>query len=106
MRRGNVKRRALTGWLIAGLLVAGCGDDAAEPAPAPTPDSDASAEGDVLEGTISDAMIPLDELQSQAPAMAPETDAEEDGAEEAGAEEAGAEEDGADPDPDTSTQSD
>lgn len=69
-----MKRLALMGWLISGLLVAGCGDDPAEPVAA-TKD-DASAEGDVLEGTISDAMIPLDQLQSQAPAMSAEPDAD------------------------------
>lgn len=51
------------------LFVAGCGDD---PAPPPVPVEDAddqSAKGDVLGGTITDAMLPMDRLQSQSPPL-------------------------------------
>ncbi|NCP15128.1 MAG: hypothetical protein GW858_13355 [Sphingomonadales bacterium] len=44
------------------LLAAGCSDD-----PASTAEQGAAASGEVLEGSISDAMIPLDQLESQAP---------------------------------------
>ena len=49
---------------IAALgLLAACGDD-----PAPSPDDDArTASGEILEGTISDEMLPLETLQSQPP---------------------------------------
>ncbi|MDE1467137.1 hypothetical protein [Aurantiacibacter sp. D1-12] len=50
------------------LALAACGDD-----PAPVEgDENREASGEVLEGSISDGMIPLDELQSQAPLAAPE----------------------------------
>ncbi len=48
------------------LLVAACGDDAA------VEDESGSASGEVLPGSISDAMIPSDSLQSQPPLVAPE----------------------------------
>ena len=45
------------------LLLAACGDD-----PAPAVDEDGrEASGEVLEGTISDDMIPLGEVRSQPP---------------------------------------
>ncbi len=44
-------------------LLAACGS---EPAPV-TSDADANAEGDVLEGSISDAMLPLDTVTSKSP---------------------------------------
>lgn len=48
------------------LLLAACAeDDVAQP---PT-DEVRGASGEVLEGTISDAMIPLDQLRSQPPLM-------------------------------------
>ena len=44
-------------------LLAGCGDD-----PAPSPDDDArTASGEILEGSISDEMLPLATLKSQPP---------------------------------------
>ncbi|MBB3989166.1 hypothetical protein [Croceicoccus naphthovorans] len=50
---------ALTVAVLA-LTLAACGSDA------PDPSSDGrQAEGEVLEGSISDAMIPLDQLRSQ-----------------------------------------
>ncbi len=44
------------------LLAAGCGDQSAAPA-----EQGGEASGEVLEGSVSDAMIPLGELKSQAP---------------------------------------
>lgn len=46
-------------------LLAACGEEA------PTDDGRA-ATGEVLEGTISDAMLPVDRVRSQAPLAAPE----------------------------------
>lgn len=50
--------------LTALALLAACGE---EPA-----DEGAAAQGEVLEGTISDAMLPLDRVQSEAPLEDPE----------------------------------
>ncbi len=48
------------------LLLAACGSDGA-------PGEDAGeAAGEVMEGTISDAMLPLDQTRSQAPLAEPE----------------------------------
>jgi hypothetical protein len=44
------------------LLVAGCGEQADAPA-----EQGGAASGEVLEGSVSDAMIPLDQLKSEAP---------------------------------------
>ncbi len=44
------------------LLAAACNNEAAAPA-----EEGGAASGEVLEGTISDAMIPLDQLASEAP---------------------------------------
>lgn len=44
------------------LFVAACNDD-----PKPSADQSGAAAGEVLAGSISDAMIPLDQLESQAP---------------------------------------
>ena len=44
------------------ILVAGCGDQAAAPA-----EQGGAASGEVLAGSVSDAMIPLDQLESEAP---------------------------------------
>ena len=49
--------------LSALALAAGCGGEA--------PD-EGSVEGEVLEGTISDAMLPLDRVRSEAPLEDPE----------------------------------
>ena len=63
-------------------LLAACGDDAAE-------DGDGrSASGEVLEGTASDAMLPLDQLRSGgSPGEGPEQAVEAGEAEESVAEE-------------------
>jgi hypothetical protein len=58
-----------TPTLIAGilpvLLLAACNGDSA-------PDATATEVGEVLPGTISDDMLPLDTVTSQPPLMAPE----------------------------------
>lgn len=48
--------------LALALLVTGCGEDAAAPA-----EQGGEAVGEVLGGEISDAMIPLEQVESQAP---------------------------------------
>lgn len=53
--------RAVT-LLALALLAAGCTDEASGPAA-----RGGEAAGEVLGGTISDAMIPLEQLESQAP---------------------------------------
>lgn len=59
--------------LPAALLLASCGSEDAER----VDDGEAEASGEVLEGTISDEMLPLDEVRSQAPLA--EADPEESG---------------------------
>ena len=50
------------------LAISACNDD-----PAVDVENDGrEASGEVLEGTISDAMLPLDQVRSQAPLAAPE----------------------------------
>ena len=55
-------RRLLPAVALA-LFLAACGDDA-------TPE-EGQASGEVLEGTISDAMLPLEQVRSQAPLADP-----------------------------------
>jgi hypothetical protein len=55
-----MKRAPFLAVLCLGL--AACGDPSAAPA-----EQGAAASGEVLAGSISDAMIPLDQLSSQAP---------------------------------------
>lgn len=50
-------------------LVAGLGACGGDTAPSEVAGEDASARGEVLGGTISDSMIPLDEVKSRAPAL-------------------------------------
>ena len=50
--------------LLPLALLAACGEEAA--------DEDRAASGDVLEGTISDAMLPVDRVQSEPPLEDPE----------------------------------
>lgn len=52
--------------LTASLLLAACGD---EPEVARETGGSAEAEGDVLGGSISDAMLPLESVQSQSPPL-------------------------------------
>jgi len=58
---------------IALGLLAAC---ESEPEPVAT---NANAEGDVLEGSISDEMLPLDRLQSKSPPAAGGSNANDDG---------------------------
>jgi hypothetical protein len=52
--------------LVPLALLAACGDE-------PAADGDGrSASGQILEGTISDDMLPLDKVQSEPPLLAPE----------------------------------
>ena len=54
--------------LVAGaILLSACGDDA--PPEETEAEAGRGAKGEVLGGTISDAMIPLDQLRSQSPPM-------------------------------------
>ena len=50
--------------LALALALAGCGDKADQPA-----NDTRSAEGEVLGGTISDAMLPLETVKSQSPPL-------------------------------------
>lgn len=52
--------------LASTLVLAACGDDNSKQG------KTRAAAGEVLEGTISDAMLPLDETRSQAPLAPPE----------------------------------
>ena len=62
--------------LPAALLLAGCNG---ETAPAEQT-GEAEESGEVLEGTISDAMLPLDQVRSQAPQADPEPETGDSGA--------------------------
>lgn len=55
--------------LSAVVLLAGCGSE-------PADDDGRAASGEVLEGTISDAMLPVDRVRSEAPLEDPEAFAE------------------------------
>ncbi|MDT8281085.1 MAG: hypothetical protein RQ806_11145 [Erythrobacter sp.] len=58
-----MKRTATAATILAlALLATACKDDTA-----PSADSGGEAAGEVLGGEISDAMIPLEQLESQAP---------------------------------------
>ena len=57
--------------LACALGLTACGDDAAE---APAEGDERGARGEVLGGTISDDMIPLDQLQSQSAPQNPGPD--------------------------------
>ena len=50
--------------LLPLVLLAGCGKESKNDA--------RSASGEVLQGTISDAMLPVDKLKSQPPLLAPD----------------------------------
>lgn len=81
---GRLRRGAMLATGGALLLAACAEEKVAEPQPAENRD----ASGEVLEGSISDAMIPMDQLRSQPPRMkvAPAEGGSEEAAE--GAEEA------------------
>ncbi|QZH75895.1 MAG: hypothetical protein JY451_04735 [Erythrobacter sp.] len=57
------------------MLIAACGEDTA---PVES-DGEGEAAGEVLEGTISDAMLPIDQTRSQAPLADPEPGEDSDG---------------------------
>lgn len=50
---------------VAVALLAACGEET------PPSEDSRAATGEVLEGTISDAMLPLDQVRSQPPLIAP-----------------------------------
>ena len=58
-----------------GLGLSACGDNAETPPPG---DEEASARGEVLGGSISDDMLPLDTITSQAPSLAEEGSSDDD----------------------------
>lgn len=62
MRRAGVKQ--LAGILPLLLVLGACGSDSDRSSA-----GDNSASGEVLEGSISDAMLPLDTVQSQSPPL-------------------------------------
>ncbi|MCP5396353.1 MAG: hypothetical protein H6918_06420 [Sphingomonadaceae bacterium] len=62
----NARLIAAAPVLLLALSLAGCKD---EPETAPAEKGAAKAAGDVKGGAISDAMIPLDQLKSKAPAL-------------------------------------
>ena len=59
----------------ASLALAACSDD---PAPVEDSEENLDARGEVLGGTISDAMLPLDTVTSQAPSQAEEAGSDSD----------------------------
>ena len=75
-------------YTTACFALAGCGENSA---PDTTQADDATARGEVLGGTISDEMLPLDTLRSQSPPL--QIDGEQGAAEAEDAQEAGASED-------------
>ena len=64
MRIMNARLLALA---CPALLLASCGDE-----PAPVESDERTASGEVLEGSISDAMLPLDTVTSAPPLLRPE----------------------------------
>lgn len=63
-----MKFRSAAVLLAAGAaLLSACGDDA--PTPESGEDAERNAQGEVLGGTISDDMLPLDRLRSQSPPL-------------------------------------
>ena len=54
---------------LLALLLSGCGGDGAKKA-----EGAGTAQGEVLPGSVSDAMVPLDQVKSQAP-LAPKVEA-------------------------------
>lgn len=66
MRSAKLKSYAVI--LAAGVLLASCGDSANDAVSA----EGSGAQGEVLEGSISDDMLALDQVKSQSPRMKPE----------------------------------
>ena len=60
--------------LATTLILAACDDD---PELAPETEEASGAQGEILGGTISDEMLPLDTLQSQAPTRGGDDEGEE-----------------------------
>lgn len=60
-------KKAIAG-LAGVLLLSACGEEPASE----TEGDNREASGEVLEGTISDEMLPVDEVRSQAPLAAPD----------------------------------
>lgn len=76
------RRLFLAPGLLAAATLAGCGSD---PQPAPSAEANGSgAAGEVQGGSISDAMLPLESVTSQAPSRGGEGDNEEGGGEASG----------------------
>lgn len=72
--------------LLPAMLLAACGGDGG------AEDDSRSSTGEVLEGTISDAMLPVDRVRSEPPLLRPAAPAAGDGS--SAAEETAEEEDG------------
>ena len=73
--------KTLLAAVLPSMLLAGCDDD-----PAPAVEDDRTASGEILEGSISDEMLPLDRLDSQPPLIRPRpaaTDTEDEAGDEA-----------------------
>ncbi len=64
----------LPALILPALLLSACGDDTSTPA---AKGDERTASGEVLEGTISDAMLPLDTVTSQPPLLKLEPKPEE-----------------------------
>ncbi|MEE4288559.1 MAG: hypothetical protein V2J14_04255 [Erythrobacter sp.] len=77
------------------LALSACGDDAADTAGDGSAETGGTVSGDIRGGTISDAMIPLEQLRSQSPPLERPTGSPSPTGGEAEAGEAPAEEDGA-----------
>lgn len=67
-----MKRTAFVMIALLGALAA-CSEEAAAPEGTAASEQGGKAAGDVEGGTISDAMIPLESLRSQSPALEPST---------------------------------
>ena len=72
----NARISAL-GAIPALLLLAACGEEPEVEAPTETTDS-RTAKGEVLGGTISDEMLPLDTIRSQSPPLSGQSDSGDD----------------------------
>lgn len=85
--------RVAMGWIaVSTVALAGCGEDQVDR----NGDDARTASGEVRGGTISDAMLPLDTVQSQSPPLRSETPDARDNGDDDGAEPA-AEADEAEP---------